>query len=468
MTTFIESRVPDARPKPAAGLRDARGLAVTAHSARALDHFEQGLEKMISYRGDAMADVQAALEADPQFIMAHVLRANLLLTAVERRFVPEALASLQAAEAAAVKVKANSRERAHIAASRLCAQGRWEEARAAWAAITHDHPLDVLALLCGHLFDFACGDKHMLRDRVGHALPAWSSDDALYSYVLGLYAFGLEECGQYEAASSMAERALQIEPRDAWAVHAAVHVMEMQGRTQEGIAFLAGRQADWASDNGFAYHNWWHMALFHLELGDTHSALELWDTRIANPQPDLSLQLLDATAMLWRLRLQGADTGERFACMAALWQQRAEVETGFYAFNDFHAALAYIGAGDVPAAERLLREMPLRVPGDARASNVMMTAEVGEPLVAAMVDLAKGLPAHAVQMLEPLQQTAHRFGGSHAQRDIIMQTLLAAAIASGDTAVAKRLAVNRLMSKPDSPLAQLWARRVAAMPPARR
>jgi hypothetical protein len=154
--------------------------------------------------------------------------------------------------------------------------------------------------------------------------------------------------------------------------------------------------------------------------------------------------------------------------MAALWQQRAEVETGFYAFNDFHAALAYIGAGDVPAAERLLREMPLRVPGDARASNVMMTAEVGEPLVAAMVDLAKGLPAHAVQMLEPLQQTAHRFGGSHAQRDIITQTLLAAAIASGDTAVAKRLAVNRLMNKPDSPLAQLWARRVAAMPPARR
>ena len=60
---------------------------------------------------------------------------------------------------------------------------------------------------------------------------------------------------QYPEAEAAALRALAIQPKDGWAVHAAVHVMEMQGRIDEGIAFLSSREADWAPGNGFAYHN---------------------------------------------------------------------------------------------------------------------------------------------------------------------------------------------------------------------
>lgn len=52
---------------------------------------------------------------------------------------------------------------------------------------------------------------------------------------------------------------------------------------------------------------------------------------------------------------------------------------------------------------------------------------------------------------------AHRFGGSHAQRDLLDLTLIEAATRSGDKPLAAALAAERLALKPRSPLAQRWA-----------
>jgi hypothetical protein len=104
-----------------------------------------------------------------------------------------------------------------------------------------------------------------LRNRVTRVLPHWDASVPGYSYVLGMHAFGLEEMNQYSQAEAEARRALELERKDGWAVHAATHVMEMQGRIDEGIAWLETREPDWAPDNGFAFHNWWHLALFYLD-----------------------------------------------------------------------------------------------------------------------------------------------------------------------------------------------------------
>ena len=50
--------------------------------------------------------------------------------------------------------------------------------------------------------------------------------------------FGLEECGDYDAAFRMGSQALERNPLDAWATHAVAHVYEMQTRQQEGVTFL--------------------------------------------------------------------------------------------------------------------------------------------------------------------------------------------------------------------------------------
>ncbi len=80
-----------------------------------------------------------------------------------------------------------------------------------------------------------------------------------------MYAFGLEECNQYGEAEETARPALELDAKDGWAVHAGVHVMEMQGRIDEGIHWLVDRERDWAPDNGFAFHNYWHLALLYLD-----------------------------------------------------------------------------------------------------------------------------------------------------------------------------------------------------------
>ena len=118
-----------------------------------------------------------------------------------------------------------------------------------------DHPRDMLALQTGHLLDFYRGDALNLRNRIVRVLPHWSPGVPGYSYLLGMYAFGLEECNQYALAEETARRALELEAKDGWAVHAAVHVMEMQGRIDEGIEWLVSREEDWAPENSFAFHN---------------------------------------------------------------------------------------------------------------------------------------------------------------------------------------------------------------------
>ena len=126
--------------------------------------------------------------------------------------------------------------------------------------------------------DFFRGNAHDLRDRIARVLPAWSSDVPGHGVVMGMYAFGLEECGEYGRAEDMGRAAIDAEPRDAWAHHAVAHVMEMQGRAQDGIGWMLAREPHWSGDdNFFKVHNWWHKALFHLDIGQTQEALKLYD-----------------------------------------------------------------------------------------------------------------------------------------------------------------------------------------------
>src|SRR3546814_6792939 len=108
----------------------------------------------------------------------------------------------------------------------------------------------------------------MLRDRVAQVLPHWDRSTPGFGYVLGMHAFGLEETNHYGRAEESGRRAVAINPRDPWAVHAVTHVMEMQGRLDEGIDRLSSRAHDWAPGNAFAFHNWWHLGLSHLDRGE--------------------------------------------------------------------------------------------------------------------------------------------------------------------------------------------------------
>ena len=257
-------------------MEDLRGVPTSTDNRSSLETYETALRALNCYRGDPVAIIDEALEADPDFVMGHVLRAEVHVSLWERSVLPEIEASLTRLND--LDNRSNERERAHVDALKHWAAGDWEGLRGRLDRLLADYPRDMLALQIGHLSDFYHGDRDNLRGRIARALPAWSRDEPGYGFVLGMHAFGLEECGSYAQAEETGRHAIEVEPDDCWAQHAVAHVMEMQARQAEGIAFMEGRQEHWAqADNAFAFHNWWHTALYNLDQDRIERALEIYD-----------------------------------------------------------------------------------------------------------------------------------------------------------------------------------------------
>jgi hypothetical protein len=434
---------------------DARGNPCGSSSEPARAAAEQALWRMMSFYDVPLADLDAAIAHDPGWALPHVMKAGFLLSLTEPGLVADAMTHLQAAEALAKD--APRRERGHLVAVQQVADGRWHAACRTWDELLVEHPRDALALQWSQLWDFYRGDAPGLRQRPARVLPEWDEADRLYAYVLALHAFGLEENNLYPQAEEAGRRALAIEPRVPWAMHAVAHVMEMTGRFDEGATWLRQHQPHWAEGNGFAGHLWWHKALFRLEALDIAGALRLLDGHLSGDALQITLQRVDAAALLWRLHLLGEDISARCVQLLAAWPLPSE-EAGYYAFNDLHAVLALLGAGELGRAEHHVAHCAARAlaPEDARRANHQMAREVGLPLMRGLLAFARGDFGAACELLHPARALAQRFGGSHAQRDLIDQTLLAAAARGGSAALGRALLNERSMAKPVTPLTRHW------------
>lgn len=445
---------------------DLRGNPSGTASAAARDHAERALWRIMSFYDAPLADLDAAAQADPQWMLPPLMKAGFLLSLTEPGLVDEAAAHLAAAQA--LERSATPRERAHLQALTQVQEGRWAAACRTWDELLLDHPRDALALQWAHLWDFYRGDAPALRLRPARVLPEWDEADPLYAHVLALHAFGLEECNLYPQAEETGRRALQIEPRVPWAVHAVAHVMEMQGRCEEGAAWLRQHQGVWAEGNGFAGHLWWHKALFRLELLDLTGVLRLVDAHLSGESLQITLQRVDAAAILWRLHLLGEDVQAAARALAEGWPLD-DAQAGYYAFNDVHAMAALLAAGEVARAESWLARCAQRAldAEDARRANHAMAREVGLPLMRGLLALERGDADGAADLMHPVRGIAQRFGGSHAQRDLIDQTLLAAAARGSRRALGRALLNERLLAKPATPLTRHWLERIGGREAAR-
>lgn len=234
-------------------LKDLRGLDVSTSSREALDRFEQALDMLQTYSGDPLAAIDQAIAADPEFVLAHCFKAHVLNLATEKAPLPAIREAVEAAERLAVR--ATERERGHVAAARAWFDGDFSGSLDAFERVLTEHPRDALALQAAHIGDFFTGGSTGLRDRVARRLPAWDESAPGYGFVLGMYAFGLEECGEYRRAEEMGRRAVELNRRDCWAIHAVAHVMEMEGRQRDGVRWFTERTPDWTTENFFQIHN---------------------------------------------------------------------------------------------------------------------------------------------------------------------------------------------------------------------
>ena len=422
-------------------IRDGLGHALSGASAAALDHYETACHELRCYIGDPLGHAQQALRQSPDMTMAHLLVAYLNLLGTEPGGVQPARDALQAA----ATLPADEREQNHRRAVEHLVAGRWHAAGLVLEDLSIRFPLDALALQVGHQIDFFTGHSRMLRDRIARAAGAWLPGMPGYHALLGMYAFGLEETGDYARAEALGRHAVELEPRDGWAWHAVAHVMEMQDRRRDGVAWLGSQPQTWSDGSFFAIHNWWHLALFHLGLDDIDAVLALVDQRILGSESSVVLDMLDASALLWRLQLRGVDVGARWASLAERWS--AVADAGNYAFNDLHAMMAFVGANRSDDATRLLATQE-RAALAVGSDNVQFLLDVGYDATRAIHAFGEGRYGDAVRLLRPLRSRAHRFGGSHAQRDVIDLTLIEAAARDGQQLLADALKRERAARRP--------------------
>jgi len=430
-------------------VRDCRGLATSCAGAAAVEALDRAHEDNLAFRGDALDYIDGVLAQNPGFVMGHLFKAGQLTQAMETRVYGDLVRSVERAEA--LWPQANERERGHTRAVRAWVDGDFFGAVQHWEALLVACPLDLLALELVHLTDVLLGDVVGQRDCVARVFPLWDESVPGYEFVLGFYAFGLEENRDFGEAEELGRRALAMRPDHPYAVHAVAHVMEMKGRQSGGISFMKRHLRDWSRSN-FANHLWWHLSLFYLDLGQVEEVLRIYDDNLQSrdPQGD-RYEELDAAALLWRLKLLDVDVADRWSTLADKWEPSAE--DTLYAFNDVHAMMSFVSDNRTQAAARLLNANA-RYLNHATDANVAMSREMGLPFCLALKDFADGRYASCVDRLLPVRYRSHRLGGSFAQRDVIGWTLLEAALRARRYDLALALAHERAALKPSSP--QAW------------
>jgi hypothetical protein len=235
--------------------------------------------------------------------------------------------------------------------------------------------------------------------------------------------------------------------------------MEMQGRAEDGLGWMAARAPHWSGDDSFfQVHNWWHKALYHLDLGQEAEALALYDGPIRATRSGVALDMVDASALLWRLDLGGVDVGDRWVELAAAWDAHADGR--LYPFNDLHAAMAYLGAGRAEDVARLIDAF--RAADPTGPETARWARDKGLPLIEGFAAFRAGDYATAADRLLDARQIVNLFGGSHAQRDVVDWTLTEAAVRGRLTGLAEALANERLALKPHSPVNRRFLARAQA------
>jgi hypothetical protein len=312
------------------------------------------------------------------------------------------------------------RERAHLDAAR-----RWQTGRPAAALDTLDRwladwPRDLLALRIAQDLAFFLGDQEALAGIPARALPSWSTGEAERGLVAGMVAFGIEEQGRYGEAEHLATEALDANPGDPWSVHALAHVHEMQGRGAEGAATLRSSAPRW-SPSFFASHNWWHLALFCIELDDMAGAVELLHGPIDATPPDVWFEIVNQVSLRWRLALLGTEVPPGPALVDVLV---ARTDEHLSVFNDLHAVAGLALAGRPEGVERVLA-------GYRSVDGPAAGGADGGLLLRGVAEFAAGRYDEAARCLGSARETAVAIGGSNAQRDLVDQTLLVALVRSG-------------------------------------
>uniref|UniRef100_A0A915B5C3 Tetratricopeptide repeat protein 38 n=2 Tax=Parascaris TaxID=6254 RepID=A0A915B5C3_PARUN len=425
----------------AENLRDCQawkdeGLTMSTTSNEASRLFDGLLRQYVSWSNCEQLDgidntINALQKADPDAIMGRVLILGLdamgtsRSSRLDKQYADEMTKLLNDANRIG-----NQREKSHAKAINLFANDQMIAACQEWENILRETPNDLLALKFAHDAYFYLGDSLSIKDSVGRVLPSWNVSTPCYSYLHGMYAFGLEECKEYDKAENEALKGLELRREDAWATHARAHCMEMNGRFNEGIAFMESTMDDWNRSSMLACHNYWHTALFYLEREDYDTVLSYYDSEIGVlSKSGAMLDLVDAASILFRLHMEGVDVSNRWNALLPIAQ--SHMDDHILAFNDAHFRLITEGCG-IDTIRQQHRKSIRGFISTGTGDNCRITRQIGETVCEAISAYWANDFDAVISRLAPIRKKICEIGGSNAQRDIFTQILINSCLRSSN------------------------------------
>lgn len=430
------------------------------HSTRlpeATHAFEDAVFALAAHR-PATEALNRALEADADLIAAHALKGLGLALMGKVEDFAKARAALTTARHALTRAGGGTRfELCLIEALEFASHGRLKSAAARLEAQVSRTPGDFLCLKLANALRFMTGEPHRMRETTATALRDMKSSQPGYGFTLGLHAFGLEETGSFAEAESVALMAVSNQSADIWGVHAIGHVMEMRGRAEEGARWVESSRQLWPHCNNFNFHMAWHLALFHLEAGDYESVLELYDREIRPEETDDFRDMANAVSMLWRLEQENIDVGGRWQNLHAIAHRRRSDTT--YVFASLHYLLALLGSGDTGAARDLIDNLRHRADPASQDDQAGVAAQVGVHLAEALLAFHSG-GATSGNLCDLSLKLPH-LGGSRAQRDVFMRSLMLMAAETRNPATFQSVAKVRGAMKTNDRFARLGEERLS-------
>ena len=421
---------------------DCRGLAITTSSADAARNIDEAVTAYLDYRMTASGHIKAALELDPACVLALCIRGYFFLMLENKAVLPRVKQTLD--EIKPHLGAATRREQLHVKALEAWAAGDIMQACFHWEEILTDSPLDLLALKLHHTMTFYTGRSHVMRSVVSSVLGAWNDAIPQYGCVQGMYAYALEECGAYEDAERWGRQAVERNPGDLWALHSVAHVLEMQGRSAEGVKWLDYTPEQWTHKNPFKAHVWWHGALFLLAQGQNDRALDLYDKALCSVNSESYVDVSNQAALLKRIEMNGVDVADRWRALAEYSEKR--IHDHMLPFRDAHFSLALAANGNIEAARRHIDSMAA-FSAQGEGWRAEATREIVIPLCEGMIAYEAGNYDKATELFWPLRNEISTIGGSHAQRDLFAQIMCDAAVHSSKLAVARSLLSERVLSR---------------------
>ncbi|HEY9641186.1 MAG TPA: tetratricopeptide repeat protein [Coleofasciculaceae cyanobacterium] len=426
-------------------LRDAQGLPVTTDSPEAVDAIDQFANQLLSY-GNNIAVIIQAVEADPTAVLPNAHLAALHLFAETADAVADAADYLKVAQANLDQ--ATEREKLYVGAIAAWANGKVDQALDYHEALAEQYPRDVISVQIGQYHYFNLGNRQGLLNLIEKVLPANRENAFLY----GMQAFGLEQCRRLDAAEVTGRQATEMHRQNPWAHHAVAHVLETQGRTAEGIAWMESLSDTWDACGSFYTHNWWHVALYYLDQEEFAKVLELYDRHIwGRADKSYSQCHLDAISMLLRLELRGVEVSERWQQVGNYFLPR--IHDHILPLIDVQYIYALVRSGHEQQAYAMLQSIQDYA---KTAYPYIRTAwsEVTLPLARGMLAHAVGDWSTAVTAIRSALPRLHKIGGSHAQRDLFEQVYIDALIRLGNFQQAKRLWEKRAQARTSVPSLQ--------------